>query len=375
MKTAQADILIIGAGIAGAGLAAFLSAEAKVILLEAEMAPGYHTTGRSAAFYAETYGGRAIQPLTTASQDFFTAPPEGFAEGPLLGPRGALHIARADQLEALDILAAEFAQSGVALVPCDSAEAIAHAPGLRADRVARALYEPGCRDIDVAALHQGFLRKAKAQGMALFCNSLVQHIEYKDHLWQVQSKQGVFAAPILVNAAGAWADAVAAMAGVAPIGLQPLRRTVSVLDVAPPVPSTMPLVIDVAGCFYFKPDAGTVWLSPHDETPSPPCDARPEEEDVARILALFERETDWRITKPIRSWAGLRSFAPDRLPVYGFEPTAPGFFWCAGQGGFGIQTAPAASKMAAQWLLEGQSLWAETMGISPALYAIDRLRA
>lgn len=374
MSDRQADILIIGAGMAGAGLAAFLAPHKHVVILEAEMAPGYHTTGRSAAFYAETYGGPDIQPLTTASHAFFTQPPDHFADRPLLGPRGALHVARADQLAALESLAASFEETGVALEPFTRAQALAVVPGLRADHVAAALYEPGCRDIDVASLHQGFLRMAKSHGAALICNSPVHSLAYQAHQWRVRTADATYQAPVIVNAAGAWADVIAEMAGLAPIALQPLRRTVSVLDVAPAVPADMPLVIDVGGAFYFKPDAGTLWLSPHDETPSAPCDAQPDAEDVARILALFESQTQWRIQKLIRSWAGLRSFAPDRLPVYGFEPGVSGFFWCAGLGGFGIQTAPAASRMAAQWLLDGDSAWARGAGLNPALYAIDRLR-
>jgi D-arginine dehydrogenase len=189
--------------------------------------------------------------------------------------------------------------------------------------------------------------------------------------WTVATASGTFKADILVNAAGAWADEVARRCGEAPLGIQPYRRTIAQLRVDPPAPASLPLIIDAAGRFYFKPEAGgRLWLSPHDETPCPPCDSAAEEEDVARAIHQLEQVVDWRIERVEHRWAGLRSFAPDRLPVYGFG-TQPGFFWCAGQGGFGIQTAPAAARLAASSLL-GTPPDSMVRGIDPAPYRADR---
>jgi D-arginine dehydrogenase len=186
--------------------------------------------------------------------------------------------------------------------------------------------------------------------------------------WWLQLADGRQAAcTILVNAAGAWADMVAELAGVRPLGIAPLRRTIAQLRVSPMAPSDLPLVLDLAESFYFKPDAGRLWLSPHDETPSPPCDAAPEDIDVATAIARLEEVTDWTVERVEHRWAGLRSFAPDRLPVYGFDPAVPRYFWFAGQGGFGIQTAPAAAELAARLLL-GDPAGA----VDPAAYAPAR---
>ncbi len=373
--TGNYDIAIIGAGMAGASLASFAAPHARILLIEGEALPGYHTTGRSAAFYAETYGGPHIQPLTTASRGFFDAPPDGFHDGPLLLPRGALHVARAAGMAALDRFAADFADSSVALERLSPAMALAMVPELAPTAVVAAIHEPSCMDIDVAALHQAFLRHARRHGLTQVNDARVRRLERDGTGWRIETSAGVFRAAIVVNAAGAWADDVAALADVPPIGLQPMRRTVVAIDVEPAPLGHLPLVIDAEGRFYFKPDAGRLWLSPHDETPSPPCDAQPEELDVAAVIDLFSAETHWRVRRIERAWAGLRSFAPDRVPVYGFDPAAPGFFWCAGQGGFGIQTAPAAGRMAASLLTGADKAWLTVSGLDPASYHIDRLRA
>lgn len=349
MKTV--DIAIIGGGIAGAGLAAMAAGGgARIAILEMEERPGYHTTGRSAAFYAETYGGAAVQPLTSASERFFENPPAAFAGVPLLQPRGGLHLAEAGDIALLDALDAEFAATGVALRPLDRAGMEQLLPGLGPQWVA-GRYEPSCRDMDVAAIHQGFLRMAAQSGAELICNAGLLAAERGDGRWLLTTRAGQVAADVVVIAAGAWADAVAALLGARPLGIQPLRRTVVQADVEPRVPSRQPLVLDVAGRFYFKPEGGGVWISPHDETPDRPGDVQPEELDVAIAIDRFEKAGDWRVRRVSRSWAGLRSFAPDRAPVYGFDPLAPGVFWCAGQGGFGIQTAPAGSMLAAALLM------------------------
>jgi len=344
------DVAIVGAGIAGASLAAELAGRASVLLVEAEAQPGYHSTGRSAAFWSESYGGPAIRPLTAASGPFLAAPPADFAYAPFLRPRGALHVADADGREALAGLAADFA--GMALFePRDRAALAAAIPGLRPGWD-EGLAERSCRDIDVAALHGAYLKRARRLGVSLVCDARVEALRREGGGWRIETRSGVFAAETVVNAAGAWADEIARLAGVRPLGIQPYRRTIAQLRVDPPAPADLPLIVDALGRFYFKPEAGgRLWLSPHDETPSVPQDCAAAEEDVALAIHRFEQVVDWRVVAVERRWAGLRSFAPDRRPVYGFDPAAGGFFWCAGQGGFGIQTAPAAAKLAASLLL------------------------
>ena len=349
--TRRFDVAIVGAGIAGAGLAAEIAGEASVLLLEAESQPGYHSTGRSAAFWSESYGGPRVQPLTSASGAFLAAPPADFADSPFLAPRGAIHLADSDGGAALDALAAEFAGSSVPLRVMDRAELEAAIPGLRRGWD-RGLHEPTCADIDVARLHAAYLKRARARGATLVTGARLERARRSADGWRLDTRAGAFAADILVNAAGAWADEVARIAGVAPLGIQPNRRTIAQLRIDPPAPRNLPLVIDALGRFYFKPEAGgRLWLSPNDETPCDPCDCAPEEYDVALAVDRLQVAVDWRVDQVEHEWAGLRSFAPDRLPVYGLDPKAPGFFWCAGQGGFGIQTAPAASSLAAALLL------------------------
>jgi D-arginine dehydrogenase len=352
------DIAIIGAGMAGASLAAEVSGPASVLLLEAEDRPGYHSTGRSAAFWAESYGGPFIQPLTTASGAFL-------AEQGFLKPRGALHVADSSGIEALARVEAEFGDR-VAFERLDRPALESRLPRLR-DGWAAALFEPSCADIDVAGLHAFYLASARRRGSREAIGAEVRSLRRDGGGWTVESAAGVFRARTIVNAAGAWADRIAAMAGAAPVGLQPYRRTLSQLRIDPPAPPDLPLVIDALGRFYFKPEAGgRLWLSPHDETPCEPCDCAPEELDIAIAIDRLQSVVDWEVERVERSWAGLRSFAPDRRPVYGFDPVAPDFFWCAGQGGFGIQTAPAAAKLAAALLL------AHDPQLDPAPYSPHR---
>lgn len=361
------DFAIIGAGIAGASLAAELAPHASVLLLEAESAPGYHATGRSAAFWEECYGGPEIVPLTLASGPYLRE--HGF-----LSQRGALYVARADEKRLIDEFMARFGATGATIERLERARLETIIPGLRPEYT-DAVWEPACADIDVAGLHQHYLKRARSGGVALTCRARIEGAERSGGAWHLQAADGqIFAARTVVDAAGAWADPVAALFGVGPLGIQPLRRTVAQLRTDPAPTADLPLVLDIAGRFYFKPEAGRLWLSPHDETPSEPCDAAPEELDVAEAIDRFEHVTDWRIEAVERRWAGLRSFAPDRLPVYGRDPRCESFAWFAGQGGYGIQTAPAAARLTAQLLL-GHQRDAMTDKLDASLYAPGRLIA
>jgi|CXWL01.1.fsa_nt_gi D-arginine dehydrogenase len=341
------DVAIIGAGMAGASLAAELAGDMSVLILEAESQPGYHATGRSAAFWHETYGGPSVQPLSKASLGWFSAPPEETGIETFLAPRGAITLCRADELERLEAFAASFAANGLNFQWLDQAGLESYCPGLRPEW-ANGLREPDCADIDVAGVHRAYLRIAARRGARLRCNAGLLKANRDSRGWSLETRDGSFTTGILANAAGAWADEVAACAGVKPIGISPFRRTMVQLRFDRPIPKSLPLTIDLNGQFYFKSDgADGVWLSPHDEIPSPPTDAAPEELDVAIAIDRLEHVVDWRVRQVTHKWAGLRSFAPDRLPVYGFDRDVPGFFWFAGQGGFGIQTAPAAAKIGA----------------------------
>ena len=356
----QYDIAVIGAGIAGASIAAELAPHARVLIAEAEDTPGYHTTGRSAAFFHECYGGPEVAPLSIASGP-------KLRELGVLSPRGSLYIARDEDALLLEQYVARFAGNGAIIEHEGRAQIERRIPGLRPEWT-RALYEPACADIDVAALHQHYLAEAKRAGAELRESARLEAAEREDDGWRLSfGRAGEACAGLLVNAAGAWVDEVAKLAGAGPIGVQPLRRTIAQLRTAPQPPHDLPLVLDINSQFYFKPEHGKLWLSPEEETPTPPCDAAPEEIDVAIAIDRFEKVVDWRIEAVERKWAGLRSFAPDRLPVYGFDRRREGFFWFAGQGGFGIQTAPAAARLAAQLLL-GLPRDAMTERLDAALY-------
>jgi len=358
------DIAVIGAGMAGASLAAELAPNAKVLLIEAEDRPGYHATGRSAAFWEECYGGPEVVPLTLASGAYLR-------EHGMLSPRGALYIGRDADVPKIDAFLDRFAGSGASIERLGRAALDARIPGLRSEW-RHAISEPACADIDVAGLHQHYLARAARDGVGLKCRATLVAAERESTGWRLDlGRAGEARARVLVNAAGAWADPVAQTAGVRPLGVQPLRRTVAQLRTAPVPPADLPLVLDISGAFYFKPEHGKLWLSPHDETPSAACDAAAEELDVALAIDRFENVVDWRIEAVEHKWAGLRSFAPDRLPIYGFDVCEPGFFWFAGQGGFGIQTAPAAARLGAQLLL-GLGRDAMTEALDPALYAPAR---
>jgi D-arginine dehydrogenase len=370
------DVLIVGGGIAGAGAAYEIAAFASVIVLERELHCGYHSTGRSAASFTENYGNSVIRRLAIASRPFLENPPADFCDHALLSPRGMITIARADQLELLE----QRLKRAQALVPTieklDVATAHARVPILRPGYVAGAFIEPNSRDLDVNALHQGFLRAARARGALILVNSGVETIERRGERWSVATRSGTFEALTLLNAAGAWADDVAGIAGIAPLGLVPKRRTA--FNVPAPVGAdsrAWPMIDDVGEEFYFKPDAGQLLVSPADATPSPPVDAYADEMDVATGVERLERATTLGVTRVSRSWAGLRTFARDASPVVGPDSTATGFFWLAGQGGYGIKTSPALSRACAALLEKGQLPDDLTrLGISTADLSPDRLR-
>lgn len=365
-----ADIAVIGAGIAGASVAAELAANAHVVLIEGEDQPGFHATGRSAAFWTETYGGPDVQPLTSASGPFLRAPPPDFSGRGFLSPRSAVHLAHRDAAVRLDALREAF--PSVRLDRVGEEELRARIPGLKPDW-ANAVAEPACTDIDVAALHAAYLAAFRRHGGRLLTRSRVGTIAREGKHWRIVAGSETISCPVLVDAAGAWADDVARLAGAAPLGIRPYRRTIVQLRVDPPAPADLPLIIDIEGGFYFKSEAGgRVWLSPHDETPCPAGDVAAEEIDIALAMDRLNQVVDWRVERVERAWAGLRSFAPDRLPVYGYDPQLSGFFWCAGQGGFGIQTAPAAAKLAAGLVL-GNAPDAMVAQIDAKAYAPGRL--
>jgi len=342
-----ADFVVIGAGIAGASVAAELSMRSSVVLLEAEAQPGYHSTGRSAALFSEMYGNRVIRGLSRASRRPMFEPDPAFGPRPWTSPRGTLFIATAEQADELQAFAAEDdVRTHARLVDAGAARSLC--PVLRPGSVALGLYEPNASDIDVHGLHQAYLRKARANGGRIFLSHRVEAIGRSGSGFLLEAAAGTFAAPVVINAAGAWADQLARLASVAPAGLQPMRRTALLVD-APRGHAIdgWPLVIAADESFYFKPDAGLLLLSPADETPVEPCDAQPEEWDVAVAVDRVTAVADFEVARIRHRWAGLRTFARDRTPVVGFDPAAPGFFWLAGQGGYGVQTAPALALVAA----------------------------
>jgi D-arginine dehydrogenase len=363
------DIVIVGAGIAGASIAAHLAEHKSVLLLEAEDRPGFHATGRSAAFWTESYGGPLVQPLTAASGPFLSKPPADFSETGFLHNRGALYLGTKNDQGKAEQMLADFEKSSVELHRCDADEVREKLPEIKPEWD-RGIWEPSCADIDVAALHAAYLRGADKRGAKLLCNAQLNTADWRNGAWSIQSDRGDFGAKILINAAGAWADDVATKCGVTPVGIQPFRRTILQLALSPTIADDLPLVIGLDGSFYFKSAGqGQIWLSPHDETPSPACDVAPEEIDVAQAIARLEQVMDWQVNSIVAKWAGLRSFAPDRLPVIGRDTANPHFFWFAGQGGFGIQTAPAASSLAASLLIADENA---PTGINASTYSPQR---
>ncbi len=350
MSATDFDVIVIGAGIAGASVAHFLAPYARVALLEREAMPGMHTTGRSAAMFMESYGPSQVRALTRASRDFLEVPLDG--ETSLLSPRGALFIAGADRLDALRAQHEQLRREGARARLLDAATARHLVPVLREEAAVLALLDEAASDIDVNRLHQRFLRGAKRGGAQLFVGADVQAIEFGAGHWTVATPARQFTAPLLVNAAGAWADLVAALAGVAPLGLQPCRR--SAFTFAPPAgidSQGWPCVADIDEHFYFKPESGVLLGSPANADPVPAHDVVAEELDIATGIHRIEAATTLTIRRPLRTWAGLRSFVPDGALVGGFDDQVTAFFWCCGQGGYGIQTSPAVGQACAARLL------------------------
>lgn len=350
LSTLPCDVLVIGAGIAGASVAAFLAPHVRVAVVEREAHAGMHTTGRSAAMFMESYGPPQVRALTRASRHYLEQGPSW------LSPRGALFVARDDRVPELDALLARLRADGAdagMLQRLAPAKALARVPLLRADATAGALLDTSAADIDVNAVHQHFLGCIRALGSTLHLGAALTSIRHDGSRWHVLAADGrTWQAGVVVNAAGAWVDEVAALAGVAPIGIQPRRR--SAFTFAPPAQVDVrdwPAVVGIDEDFYFKPDAGVLLGSPANADPAPPHDVVAEELDVATGIARIEAATSMSIRRPLRTWAGLRSFVASGQLVGAFDATAPGFFWCCGQGGYGIQTAPAMGQACAARVL------------------------
>ncbi len=379
---AAIDAVVIGAGIAGASIAYFMAERARVLVLEREPQPGMHSTGRSAALFSETYGSLQVRALTRASRAFLERPPRGFAENPLLTARGALVIGSREesaQVEA-DFEAMRAYTSDLQLL--NPQEMHSRVPVLAPAHAQLGLFEPGAADVDVNSLHQGFLRGLKQRGSRVECGVQIQSIERSGEEWllEVSTRGGqpyTLHAPLLINAAGAWADDVARLAGVAPLGVEPRRRTAFLFEPPAGVETAhWPFVTSVREDFYFKPDAGLLLGSPANADPVLPHDVQPEELDVALAIDRIERATTMRIERPIRPWAGLRSFVGDGGLVGGFDAHARGFFWVAALGGYGIQTSAAMGEACAHLAL-GRALPGSltSHGLTPAMIGIERLRS
>ena len=343
------DIIVIGAGMAGSTAAAHLAPHMRVALVEAEEAPGYHTTGRSAAMWMLNYGPPDARVLVGLSRDFLVAPPPGFAEHPLVSHRTVIYLAPEEQRAKLEEMLAE----GVGVDPLPIETARVMVPALRPDYAVAAAIEEDGFDLDVAAIQQGFLRQLRSAGGTLALRSRAGEITRRAGGWDVHTASGaVFHAPIVVNASGAWGDEVAAIAGVRKLGLMPCRRTAAIIDPTPYDAQHWPMINDCAHTWYARPEARTrIMVSPADETPMDPQDIQPDELDVAIGIDRMQQALDIDVRRVERTWAGLRTFTPDRSLAFGWDATAEGFFWCVGQGGSGIQTSPAAGRLVADLVL------------------------
>ena len=372
--TREYDFIVIGAGIAGASVAAELAASARVLLLEMESQPGYHTTGRSAAIFAPTYGPEPIRALTRASAPFFRNPPDGFCTHPMFSPRATFFVAREDQTGTMDKMMQELGDDpSVERLDADGARRVQ--PMLRPGYAAGGVFDPRGQDIDVHGLHHGYLGVLRRAGGVLICNAGVTGLRRQGGCWRVEAGGKTYRAGLVVNAAGAWADRVGAMAGDEPIGLVPRRRT-ALMVAAPGGLDTdgMPLTVDIDERFYLKPDAGRLLISPANADDDVPSDVQPDEMDVAVCIHRIERAFDLEIRRIESKWAGLRSFVGDGAPVVGLSARVEGFLWLAGQGGYGIQSAPALSRYAAAIALGApipQDVLAQ--GLNPDDLTPDRL--
>ncbi len=374
MSAISFDIIVIGAGIAGASAAAELARTHRVVMLERESMPGYHSTGRSAALFSEIYGNEVVRELSRASRPFFFAPPTDFPAQSLVKKRGALHIASNAQLPALDAFA-DNPDVGDAVRRVTQEKALRLCPILKPEAVAAGVLEDAASDVDVHALHDGYVRQFRHAGGTLVTDAGVTALAYRNKAWTATTKAGTFTAPILINAAGAWADQIAKLAGAEPQHIQPKRRTALLIEVPEAKDfDSWPMVIDIDEQFYLKPDAGLLLVSPADETPIDACDVQPEELDIAIAIDRLEQATTLEVKRVRKKWAGLRSFSPKRTPVIGFDPEREGFFWLAGQGGYGIQTAPAISALVAG-VIRGDALIASLTGFDARRVAPERAQA
>lgn len=343
------DFLVVGGGIAGASVAYWLAPHGKTVLLERESQPGYHSTGRSAALFMASYGGPQVRALTLASLPFYNQPPEGFSEHPLISPRGAMMVAAPGQEDALEAHWQVLLQTSPQAQRLSTQEACALVSVLKPDKVVGAALEPDAMDMDVHAIHQGFLKGMRRQGGTLACDAEVTFLQHDGTLWQIQAADGRrWSARIVINAAGAWADEMGRLAGAQTIGLQPCRRSAFVFT--PPENVSVehwPMTYSAGGDWYFKPDAGVLLGSPANADPVPPHDVQPEEMDIALAMHAMGEMTTLSMRRPLRTWAGLRSFVADGGLVGGLDAQVPNFVWSAAQGGYGIQTAPAMGEACA----------------------------
>ena len=344
----ETDFLVIGGGIAGLSVAYELSAKARVAVVEAESAIGYHSTGRSAAVMSENYGPLLWRRLVSASREFLEAPPAGFARSPLLTGRGALFLALEHERSALEAQADELRRRGVDAAVMPPAEARSVCPVIRHEAFALALHEPDCRDVDTHELLSGYARGLRMRDGILVTDAHVTALGRKRACWEAETSRGRFRAPTVVNAAGAWVREIARMAGLPDRNVTPFRRTALTFDPPPASDVTLwPMVFDVAETFYFKPEAGRVMASPADREPCAPCDAQADELEVAIAVDRIHAFTTMQVRAIRHKWGGLRTFAPDHAPVIGADPADESFVWLAGQGGNGVMAGPAAARLAA----------------------------
>lgn len=370
------DVLVIGGGIAGVSAAYELAADCSVGLLEMESTLGFHATGRSAAMFLESYGGPIVRQLTVASRSFFENPPDEF-DRPLLVPRPLLWLGPVGTGELVRALEAEVRRLVPSVRLVDPDGAVAVHPLLRREFLELCLLEPQAMELDVSAVHQGYVRGFRRRGGVVRTSSPVVGLSRRNGVWRAVTAHGEeHEAPVVVNAAGAWGDEVARLAGFDPVGLRPLRRTLFTIAAPAGIDVTpLPLAADIGETFYLKPEGPQFLCSPADEAPSPPCDAGVDEVDVARALDRIREATVLEARHVRASWAGLRTFTADRAPVAGWEPAGEGFFWLVGQGGYGIQTAPALATIAAR-LVRGTPLpdAIAGRGVEPADLHRDRLQ-
>jgi D-arginine dehydrogenase len=351
------DVLVIGGGMAGVSIGFELAADRRVLVADMERTLAFHTTGRSAAMFLETYGSPAIRALTTASRSYFESEPDGQR---LLTPLGMLYVARPGRGQLITELYREVRTLAPDVTLLDPDDAVSIQPLLRPGSIDVAMLEPGAMDIDVHAVHQGFVRGLRARGAATVVGAQVAAVARDAGVWTVTMTDGrTVQAEVVVDAAGAWADRVAAQFGAKPVGLRALRRTAFMVG-APPG-AAAPMIDEIEEAFYVKPDAGKLLCSPADETPHEPGDPRPDELEIARAIEAINELTVLDVRHVQSSWAGLRTFGADRNPVVGFDPAVENFFWYAGQGGYGIQTAPALARTGAA-LVRGEPVPADVTG-------------